>query len=208
MVEQPPFRDVDEALKFLFDPNRVSCDRPPAARMADKRRGEPGPLAGLDGVAESGTAEVMLKGRLTPLQFAILAARYAPNKMRCGCKSDCCSGWRTNPQWRQAIDYLASEALYKALPDCDAMYMRFVAAVLLREYGRQKIALTDVGADLGLAMGTCSKYKRRILDWLLRPMTEPDAAKNSKDGPPAPPGKEVIAKIEAEQALRLGGFIE
>ncbi|MFT0532252.1 hypothetical protein ACMHYJ_05365 [Castellaniella hirudinis] len=178
--------------------------------MADKRRGDPGPLAGLDGAAEIGMAETMLKARLTPLQLMVLACRYAPSKLRCECRADCCSGWRTNPTWRTAIADVAGEAVYHALPAREHVDQRYVAAVLLREYGAQKIALTDVGASLGMPLGTCTNRKRKILGWLLRPKALPEVKR--EDGTISQPaqaqGIEVSAFALAEEVLRGGGFIE
>lgn len=209
MTELAPFRHATQALKFLFNPERTTCDRPPVARLADIRRGEPGALSGLDGAATAASAAAMIKGRLTPSQIAILVGRYAPPKLRCGCKSDCCSGWKTNPEWREAISYVAADAFYQALPG-EAAHLRYVTAVLLREYGKQKIVLTDLGADLGLSLGTCTNHRRKVLNWLLRPHGESEV--KNEDGTVIQPalamGKEPIAFAAAEEALRLGGFID
>lgn len=210
MVEQAPFQHAVDALRFLFNPERTTCDRPPVARLADLRRGEPGAISGLDGAATVASAEAMIRGRLTQSQMAILACRYAPAKLRCGCRADCCSGWRTNPQWREAISYVALDALYQALPDGESARLRFVTAVLLREYGHKKhIVLTDLGADLGMSIGTCSNYKRRVLNWLLRPQTvsEERDEKGSVVKRALQKGQEPVAFALAEEVLRQGGFI-
>lgn len=191
-MEGPPFRHAVEALRFLFNPDRATVDRPPVSRLADKHRGEPGPLSGQDGAATAASAEAMLKGRLSPLQLAVLSCRYAPNRLRCDCRADCCGGWRTNPAWRDAIAYVTADAVYRVIPGREPINPRFIKAVLLREYGKQKIALTDVGTDLGMSAGTCTNYKRRIIDWLLR----------------HPTGIEMEAFRVAEEVLRGGGFIE
>lgn len=203
-MERPVFRHATDALQFLFNPDRATCDRPPAARMGDKRRGEPGPLHGLEGAATAARAEAMLESRLTSLQRAVLACRYAPSRLRCECKSDCCSGWRTNPGWREAVSFVADEAVYRVLPGREPIASRYVTAVLLREYGKQKIALTDVGAQLGMSLGICTDRKRRISDWLLH---QP-AAHVDDDKPTKPIGIEVAAFSLAEDVLRQGGFIE
>lgn len=213
MSERLAWRGVDEALQFLFNPDRAPCDRPPAARLADERRGDPGQLSGLDGAATTGSALAMLEGRLTTLQLVVLAARYAPSKLRCECTSDCCSGWKTNPKWRDAIDYLAHEVLYRGLTGLDVMYVRYVTAVLMREYGKpkpgeRKIVLTDVGTDLGLSLGSCTNYRRAALNWLLRVVPVPEAVENGKKVPALPKGIEVEALVAAEETLRLGGFIQ
>lgn len=204
-MDRPPFRHAVEALQYLFNPERATVDRPPVARLADKRRGDPGPLSGLDGAATAASAESMLEGNLTPLQLAVLSCRYAPNRLRCECRSDCCSGWRTNPTWREAISFVAGDAVYRVMPKREPIPLRYVTAVLLREYGKRKIALTDVGSDVGMSLGTCTRYRRLISDWLLhQPALESDA----DDKPPLPAGIEVTAFALAEDALRRGGFIE
>lgn len=191
-MERPPFRHAVEALRFLFNPERATVDRPPAARMADKHRGDPGPLSGKDGAATAASAEAMLEGRLSPLQLAVLSCRYAPARLRCECTSDCCSGWRTNPVWRESIAHVAADAVYRVMPGREPIDGRFVTAVLMREYGKRKVVLTDVGAGLGMSLGTCTNYKRRITDWLLG----------------HPTGIEPEAFNVAEEVLRGGGFIE
>lgn len=205
MTERVPFRHAAEALTFLFDPERVVCDRPAASRMGDKRRGDPGPLSGLDGAATAASAQVMLTGRMTTSHLAVLACRYAPAKLRCECKSDCCSGWAANPQWQNAISYVAHEAKLRAFRGVDVAHLRFITAVLRREYGKEKGALTDIGSDLGMALGTCTNHRRRVVDWLLRSERPHD---QSDDEPSLPPGIEVIAYKTAEEVLRSGGFIE
>lgn len=209
MTERAPFRHAVEALRFLFNPERATCDRPPAARLADIRRGEPGALSGLDGAATVASAEAMLRGRLSQSQMAILACRYAPARLRCSCRADCCSGWRTNPQWREAISYVALDALYQALSEGESSRLRFVTAVLLREYGQKKISLTDLGADLGMSTGTCTNYKRRILNWLLRPeaISEVRDENGGVVQPALSKGQEPIAFALTEEVLRQGGFI-
>ncbi|TEA79824.1 hypothetical protein [Allopusillimonas ginsengisoli] len=107
------------------------------------------------------------------------------------------------------MSYVAFDAIYQATMGEGANH-RFASAVLLREYGKQKIALTDLGADLGMSLGTCTNQRRRLLDWLLRPKGQSDK-KNKNDSlarSALPLGKEPIAFAAAEEALRLGGFIE
>lgn len=208
MTERAPFHNAADALRYLFDAERpTTVSRSAIARWADGTLGDPGPLAGLDGAATAGSAKAMLEGRLTQLQLVVLAARYAPSRRRCECKADCCSGWKTNPKWREAIDYLAHEALYRALAGLDAMYVRYVTAVLLKEYGQRKIAVTDVGTDLGLSLGSCANYKRAILSWLLRAEAIPEEVVGNKKTLAQPQGMEVQAFAAAEEALRQGGFI-
>lgn len=208
MSEPAPFRNTADALRFLFNPDRIVCDRPAASRMADKTRGEPGQLSGFDGAATAASAEAMLTGRLTTAQITVLACRYAPSKLRCECKSDCCSGWATNPQWQNAISYIAQEAKLRAFNGVDVVHLRFITAVLRKEYGKDKVAVTDVGTDLGMSAGTCTNHSRRIIGWLLRSEALQQKTKDGKKLPPIPRGIEVTAFIAAEETLRLGGFIE
>lgn len=203
-MERAPFRNTVDALRFLFNPERATVDRPPMARMIDKHRGEPGPLSGLDGAATAASAAAMLSGRLSPLQLAVLSCRYAPSRLRCHCGSDCCGGWRTNAAWKESIAYVAAEAVYRVMPGREPIDARLVTAVLMREYGKQKTVLTDVGSSLGLSLGTCTNYKRRILDWLLHQPAVPDQRPEGAK----PAGIEVQAFAIAEKALRGGGFIE
>lgn len=205
MVERPPFRDVAEALLYLFNPERATVDRPPASRLADKRRGEPGQLSGMDGVATAASAAAMLEGRLTPMQLSVLACRYAPSRVRCECRSECCSGKKVNAQWRDSVDYVAHEAVYRASPRGEGLNLRFVRAVLEREYGKSKISLVDLGTDLGMSGGSCTGHRRRILDWLLH---QPSLEQKGDDKEKRPKGQEVAALEAAEEILKGGGFIE
>lgn len=190
-MERAPFRHTVDALRFLFNSDRVVCSRSAVSRMADMTRGEPGLLSGLDGAATAASAQAMLTGRLTQAQVMVLACRYAPIKLRCECKAGCCSGWAINPQWQNAISYIAQEVKLKAFQGTDKSHLQFVVAVLWKEYAKQKGALTDVGTSLGMSLGTCTNHRRRVLNWLLSPET----------------GLEEVAYREAESGLRLGGFI-
>jgi hypothetical protein len=205
MIERAPFASVTDALYYLFNPERATVDRPPASRLADKRRGDPGALSGEDGTATAARASAMLESRLTPLQLAILACRYAPSRVRCECRSICCSGKKTNVQWSESIDYVAHEAVYSASPRGEGLNVRFARAVLEREYGKKKVSLIDFGGDLGMASGTCTGHKRRIMEWLLH---QPgDRALGDQEGK-RPKGQEVVALDAAEEVLKGGGFIE
>lgn len=190
-MDRAPFRNTEDALRFLFNPERVVCSRSAVSRLADMKRSEPGQLSGLDGAATAASAQAMLEGRLTQIQLMVLACRYAPEKSRCYCKSDCCSGWTVNPQWQNAISYIAQEARLKVFKGASGVHLRFIAAVLWKEYAKHKGALTDVGTSLGMSLGTCTNHRQRILDWLMHSST----------------GVERIAYLEAESGLRLGGFI-
>lgn len=200
---QAPFRSVEAALRFLFDPERVVCNRSAISRMADSRYGEPGPLSGLDGAATAAIAEAMLQGNLSPLHLAILACRFAPALEPCNCGSPCCSRRRPSPRWQQAAALVADEAMAEALADCTA-HKRFVAAVLAREYGATagRVNLNDVGEDLGMSSGTCTNHRHRVLHWLLGD----EHAHKRRTGPPQP-GQEVRARQRAEEVLCCGGFV-
>jgi hypothetical protein len=142
-----------------------------ATSRADKRRGEPDPLAGVDGAATAGLGQDMLKGRLSRLHLAVRACQYAPALVRCNCRCDCCSGQRPNPQWQRAASYVAADARLHALAGCNAQ-LRFVQAVLAREYGGnpRRINLTDVGEGLGMSLGACTGRCKRVINWLLLDM--------------------------------------
>ncbi|RTZ39950.1 hypothetical protein EKL30_16970 [Candidimonas sp. SYP-B2681] len=98
--------------------------------------------------------------------------------------------------------------LYRALTGLDVLYVRYVTEILLREYGQRKVALTDIGTDLGLSLGSCTNYKRTALNWLLRADAVPEEVLAGKKIPALPKGVEVIALAIAEETLRLGGFIQ
>lgn len=191
-MDRAPFRSTADALRFLFNPDRVVCSRSAVSRLADMKRSEPGQLSGLDGAATAASAQAMLGGRLTQVQLAVLACRYAPSKSRCNCKSDRCSGWVVNPQWQTAVSYMAQEAKLKVFKGANGVYLRFITAVLWKEYAKHKGALTDVGTSLGMSLGTCTNHKQRVLDWLLQSST----------------GVERMAYLDAESALRLGGLVD
>ena len=190
-MDRAPFRNTADALRFLFDLDRVVCSRSAVSRLADMKRGEPGLLSGLDGAATAASAQAMLLGRLSKSQLMVLACRYAPAKLRCHCKSDCCSGWTVNPQWQNAISYIAQETRLKVFKGANGVHLRFITAVLWKEYAKHKGALTNVGTSLGMSLGTCTNHRQRVLDWLLQSST----------------GLERIAYLDAEAGLRLGGFV-
>lgn len=201
-MERAVFPSADFALRFIFDPERERRSRSPMALLMEPPAGEPGPLSGLDGVAETGMAKAMLEGNLTPFQLALLACRYAPPTVKCECRMECCSGKKPNQQWRDAVRYVAGEALMHPLRGCDKANLTYTAAVVAAEYGGKTEPLVRLGRRFGLSAGACTEHKQKVTEWLLG---ETEASPR-RHGPPRP-GREVRAYIAARDALRLGGFV-
>lgn len=108
------FSSAYSALVFAFNVSRQCYDRPFMNKVASPAIGSGKGLAGLDGAAQAGMirAEVKALGKLAE---AFLIARIAPRSEPCSCRSACCGGSKTNPEWFDAISALSEYARNAAL---------------------------------------------------------------------------------------------
>lgn len=111
------FRSAHSALVFAFNFSGQCYERSMMNKLAAPNIGTGKGLAGLDGAAQAGMVrtEVQKMGKLAE---AILIARLAPRTNPCACRSACCSGWRINLEWSDAISHLGDHIRNTALAGC------------------------------------------------------------------------------------------
>ena len=126
------FDSAHAALVFAFNFAGQHYDRPMLTRMAFPSIGQSKGLAGLDGAAQAGMirAEINALGNLAE---NVLTARFAPHYHPCACRSACCGGKKTNPEWINAIAWLSNHMRSTALFGTSADY-RIRRTCVLRHF--------------------------------------------------------------------------
>jgi hypothetical protein len=190
-----PFPRLAVALAYAFSDERHTANRPAMARAADMRLGEPGPLAGMDGAAEVGTARKFLEKGLSPLHFAALYAKYGQRRSQC----KHCGSEGDHLEWLAALRVLSSHL-------ADFLAMRSVTADLrfdlVRRYFDENWAPTieQMAHRNGCSTRSADRASTRTADWLR-------GTRKKKPGEEPVYGVEQAAHAVAEKLLRDGGFI-
>lgn len=109
-IAEKPFRTPVDALIFAFHYSMQQQGRPLSDRLASPGGRTGKGLSGNDGAAQAGMIWRELQD-VSPLERAVLIARYAPKSIPCACTNPCCSGYRPNPTWNDAIRDLEQHAL-------------------------------------------------------------------------------------------------
>lgn len=109
-VTEKMFRTPVDALIFAFNYSMQQQGRPLSDRLSAPGGRTSKGLSGNDGAAQAGMIWRELQD-VAPLERAVLIARYAPRSLPCTCTNACCSGYRPNPEWNEAIRMLEQHAL-------------------------------------------------------------------------------------------------
>lgn len=165
------FDSAHAALVFAFNFSGQHYDRPPLARLADKvSRGADVStgkgLSGLDGAAQAGMirAEIATLGSLAE---SVLTARFAPSYHPCSCRSACCGGRKTNPEWINAVAWLANHMRTTALFGTAADY-RIRRTCVLRHFQAKdrRQSLEQMADHCGIARNTAGAYMSKVAKFL------------------------------------------
>ncbi len=152
------FDSAHAALVFAFNFAGEHYDRPMLTRMAYPSIGSSKGLAGLDGAAQSGMirAEINALGNLAE---NVLTARFAPSYYPCACRSACCGGKKTNPEWINAIAWLSNHMRSTALFGTSADYRIRRTCVLRHFQAKENRKSLDQMADAcGITRNTAGAY--------------------------------------------------
>lgn len=190
-----PFPRLAVALAYAFSDERSTANRPAMARAADDRLGEPGPLSGMDGAAETGTARKFLERGLSPLHFAVLYARYGQRQTQC----KCCGGVGDHLQWLASLRTLAdSLAAFLGMSSVNAE-MRFS---LVRRHFDENWAptLDDLARRHECSERSADRANVKTAEWIR-------GTRKKRSGEEPVYGVEQAAHASAERLLRDGGFI-
>ncbi len=139
--------------------NRVASGELTAGMASDGGKG----LSGLDGAGQAGMIRAEL-ARLKPIEQAVLVAHAAPSQIPCACGIACCSGWKTNPEWQDAMSVLTSAAASGALSGC-VSNGRLRSALIQRLFGA-KVTLAELAERYDVDDKTASAHHAKLKRWL------------------------------------------
>lgn len=193
------FQNAHGALTFAFNFSGQCYDRPMMNRLASPAIGSGKGLVGLDGAAQAGMirAEVKAMGKLAE---AILIARVAPRMTPCSCRSSCCSGYKPNKEWTDAIAVLADHVRTTVYAGC------VINGLMRREYlvryftrKDERVSLEALAEKYDIARNTVSAHNAKVATWLGGVPTRKDK--------PAMLGMEQAAFDAIEDRLRGIGMV-
>lgn len=157
------FKSAHEAIVFACNYAAQQYAMSPMAKLLQRGgRGSGRGLIGLDGAAQSGMVLAELQN-IDYVQMLVLVARCAPRKERCECNHACCSGWRPNPLYRDAVSQLV-DLVVPALGGAFTM-RRFRLAVIEKFFG-EKIVIKEVASDLNVPPRTAERHASIINAYL------------------------------------------
>ncbi len=162
VIEQAPFRSVDDALKFAFRFEYEAYERSALAQMASGPSPQGKGLGGLDGAATVGIIGVHLS-TIPQLWRRILIARYAPKATECDCGRPCCSGHRPNPAWQSEITWLAESVLLALTATISNRRLR--NGIVLKYFG-QRVKLGELADYCKVHRDTASDHAHKIISML------------------------------------------
>ena len=157
------FKSAHEAIVFACNYTSQQYAMSPMAKLLQRgAHGSGRGLTGLDGAAQSGMVFAELDG-LDYVQMLILVAKNSPRKGRCECKHSCCSGWKPNPIYREAVKQL-TEMVIPALGGSFS-FRRHRHAIVDKYFG-EKHDIKAIAEDLGLPPRTADRHASAIRKFL------------------------------------------
>lgn len=157
-MNDPIFKNVVHALRFSFDRNRIGLSRPSVNRMAAPSGQGDCSLAGLDGAAQAGMIRSEVQ-RLGQTVESVLLARFAPQRLGCGCQRLCCCGYIENPEWAGSLRVLADHAKQE-LGLNPAQHCLPIDVV--RRYFTGQVNIQDLAKRNSVSRNTAGHYNSRI----------------------------------------------
>jgi hypothetical protein len=158
--KEPLFHATHGALMFAFNFVHGSLKKSTLAQLLPPGRPGRG-LSGLDGAAQAG----MIKAEVDELQAAhksMIAARFAPANSPCACRSSCCSGYRENREWQEAVHWLAEYTLSEGLTGTIS-HVRIRRALVTKYFG-VRTSLVEIAMACGVNRDTVSANNMRVVD--------------------------------------------
>lgn len=165
-VQEPLFRSAHEALTFALNYSMQQYDRPLMNRAMSAKSsggGEGKGLSGLDGAGQAGMIRAELE-KLVPLHQAVLVASVAPAQLPCECRVSCCSGWKVNPEWQEAMSALSIAAASGALSGC-LSNGRLRSDLIQKLFGAD-VSLTALVARYDVDKNTVGAHHLKLRRWL------------------------------------------
>lgn len=154
------FRSAHEAIVFALNYSGQQYAMSPFARlMQEGALGSGRGLAGLDGAGQAG----MVIAELAKLDYypaVALIARCATRQIKCDCHSTCCSGWRVNEIWRQAISIMTDHAMTALAGE---LSNRAVRQASVQKHFGHKVTIQEIADDAGIHRETAGKQHAKIV---------------------------------------------
>jgi hypothetical protein len=196
MAQEPLFETAHAALVFAYGYVIRYYKRPAVSVMMKPGTFSGRGLSGVDGAAQAGIIRALARS-CGPLNEAMAIARCAPRAIPCACRAPCCSGWRKNTEWREAVYTLQEHARHAALsdkPTTAAMRTDYVM-----RYLGERIGMEALTKRHGISESTAARH----LSAVRRLLGGTAAGK----GRACEPGLESAAFDAVEAALREAGIV-
>lgn len=156
------FKTPVEALVFALSYSLQQLDRPLADRMAAPSPKTGKGLHGIDGAAQAGMIRREME-QLSEIESAVLIARYAPRSEPCNCRIPCCSGYRPNPEWLEAIRVIEQAALGPLAGHLSHYRLR---RRLVEKAMGVKVDVSDLAKECGVSEKTAGAHWRIVREWI------------------------------------------
>jgi len=166
------FRSVNAALAFAcnFKHGAVKASgmammyRTPPGLDNEPPKSPPRGLGGLDGAGTAGMILAEVEALQPRLRGHILVARFAVRALPCSCGKSCCSGWRANGEWLQALSAISDQVRADALAGCSVNYL--LRHTLVKRYFGVRVGLSDAANAAGVDRDTASAHASRVIGYL------------------------------------------
>ncbi|MGE6498636.1 DNA-binding protein [Cupriavidus metallidurans] len=195
------FSSTHAALRFAFAYSTEQYGQTPMSKLMRGTIGSGKGLIGTDGAAQAGMIRSRIDEALSGRHVAILVARFAPPRHQCNCRSSCCSGHRTNPEWDAAIQHLTDDVASLFAGSLSHRQMR--RFLIDRYFGNdkdasgKKITLEDVARKCNVHRDTAAAHNAKVTQFL-----------RGTRGINGSLGEEDKALRQADDALRGVGLVE
>lgn len=211
------FRTPQDAYIFAFNYSMQQQGRPLADRMASPAARTGKGLSGNDGAGQAGMVRREL-AVMEEVELAVLIARFAPRSMPCACRNPCCSGFKPNPEWEDAIRVLEQAALEQLAGHLSNYRLR---RRLVEKGVGLKIEIKSLARECGVSEKTVAAHWKIIKIWMHGQKAQHVAARASRDRSeradvagddsggtiPAVDGIESLARKRADNLLSTLPFV-
>lgn len=164
-VADPELFDfITGALKFALNFRHGMVKRPSITQlMKSGRAGRGLGLGGLDGAAQAAMIQSQLDW-LPEHRKHILIAKFTLATVDCACRSECCRGWRENPDWSSALNRVTRHAFDMGLAG-PVSVPRVFRSLVARHFGVRE-SFIELAAAAGLNRHTVGEQYRELHEHL------------------------------------------
>lgn len=156
------FYSAHESVVFALNYCEQQSAMSPMAKLVQQGSyGSGRGLVGLDGAGQAGMvmAEIEKLSRQNYYMAVALIARCTHDRIRCNCGQPCCSRWRPNPLWREAVNQLGDYVLTHLSANVSSRVLRLT--VVGKHFGR-KVSIEHIAEDCGVHRNTAGQQANSI----------------------------------------------